>query len=155
MFLLKQSSIGFNPDTKLYEFSIYTWASLNKLYPKIIWHKTYVMPFRDMISYILYDVQANGDSVFSLEKPISLDSHLEAIDRATSASSPVPPTKSSKKLYSKSKGKRMKEKKDKSDGGILVPKKEKVEKLDLPTAILGFTYELVLAREAKIAFLLS
>jgi hypothetical protein len=154
MFLSKQSGVGFNPDTELYEFLIYTWTSLNKSHPKIIWHKTHVMPFRDMISYILHDVQANGDSAFSLEKPTPLDPRLEAISQATSASSsPVPPTKSSKKLYSKSKGKRTKEEEDESDGGAPVPKKEKVEKLDLPTAISGFTYELTLARKAKEAFL--
>jgi hypothetical protein len=150
--LPKQSGIGFNSDTELYEFSIYTWTSLNKSHPKIIRHKIHIMPFRDMISYILHDVQANGDSAFSLEKPTPLDPRLDAINQATSASSPVPPTKSSKKLYSKSKGKRMKEE-DESDGGTPAPKKEKVEKIGFPTAILGFTYELMLARKAKEAFL--
>ena len=106
-----------------------------------------------MISYILHDVQANGDSTFSLEKPTSLDPRLKAINQATSASSSASPTKSSKKLYSKSKGKQIKEEEDESDGGTLAPKKEKVEKLDLPTAISGFTYKLVLAKETKKAFL--
>jgi hypothetical protein len=35
MFLSKQSGIGFNPDTELYEAPDYVWDSLNKSHPKI------------------------------------------------------------------------------------------------------------------------
>jgi hypothetical protein len=65
-FLSKQSGAGFNENTELYEFYDYVWESLNRSHPKIIWHKTHIMPFREMISYILSDVQANGDGAFSL-----------------------------------------------------------------------------------------
>jgi hypothetical protein len=107
-----------------------------------------------MISYILHDVQANRESAFSLEKPTPLDPRLKAINGATSASSsPVPPVKSSKILYSKSKAKRIKEEEDESERSTPALKKEKAKKLDLPTAISGFTYELTLARKAKKAFL--
>src|SRR5437667_7871526 len=69
VFLSKQSGIGFNPDTELFEAYEYVWDNLNKAHPKIIWHKTHVMPFRDIIRYILHDVQANGKGAVTLEEP--------------------------------------------------------------------------------------
>jgi hypothetical protein len=76
VFLSKQSGAGFNEDTELYEFYDYVWDSLNCSYPKIIWHKTYIMLFRDRIGYILYDVQARGEDALSLEAPTLIDPRL-------------------------------------------------------------------------------
>ena len=154
MFLSKQSGVGFNEEIELYKFSNYTQKSLNLAYPMIIQHKTYIMPFQDIISYILYDIQANGDSTFSLEKPTPIDPYLE-VSGITSVSASISlvlanKSKSSKTPYKKSKGKRVKEEENDSDEGTLAPKKEK---LDLATAISGFSHELTLARKAKEAFL--
>ena len=46
----------------MYDFFDYVWDNLNnKSHPKIIWHKTHVMPLRDLVSTILHDVQTNEE----------------------------------------------------------------------------------------------
>ena len=60
VFLSKQSGFGFNSNTKLYEAYDIVWNDLNRAHPKIIWHKTHVMPYREEVGLILHDIQANG-----------------------------------------------------------------------------------------------
>jgi hypothetical protein len=53
------SGFEFDLITELYEAHDYMWENLNKSEPNIIWHKTYVMLFRDLIREILQDETAN------------------------------------------------------------------------------------------------
>jgi hypothetical protein len=146
--LSKQSGIGFNDVTELYEFSAYTWRSLIKTYPKITWHKTHVMPFREMISYILHDVQANGDHAFTLEDPTPDDKNLDPELKAHNT--PVAALISKKPAYNKLK-RRVRE--EFEDNRTPPPKKEKIKKVDLATAIAGVSHEMALARKAKETYL--
>ena len=141
MFLSKQSDIGFNPDTELYEAYDYVWDNLNRSHPKIIWHKTHVMPFCDMIGYILHDVQANGKGALTLEDPTPIDPRLQALDAATTLSStspvPIPLPKTTKTSYNKSKKRVKIEDLDESDEGTPA-----LKKIDLGLAILGLSKEM-------------
>jgi hypothetical protein len=142
VFLSKQSGIGFNPDTELYEAPDYVWDSLNKSHPKIIWHKTHVMPFRDMISYILHDVQANGRGGLTLETPTPTDPRLTSI--APRQDLPNPPNNiSARTPYNKSK-KRVRNDASDEEGRTTPPKK-----IDLGVAISNLTREMERARKAK------
>jgi len=146
-FLSKQSGAGFNENTELYEFYDYVWESLNRSHPKIIWHKTHIMPFREMISYILSDVQANGDGAFSLAEATPVDPRL-LHDSTRSSRSPTPAKSSSSRgPYNKSK-KRVKVEDDMEDRDT--PPQKKV---DLGAAIAGFSEEMKRARSAKDDFL--
>lgn len=103
VFLGKQSGIGFNTDTELYEAADYMWEALNRAHPSISWHKTHVMPFRETIGYILHDVQANGISAMSLEDPTPIDPRITSlranVDSSASPRSLSAPPKTSKIPY--------------------------------------------------------
>jgi hypothetical protein len=154
MFLSKQSGVGFNDTTELYEFNDSVWKALNDAHPKIIWHKTHVMPYRDEIAFILHDVQANGEGALSLADPTPLDPRLKSLDtiRGSASTSPAPskPSKLSKTPYNKSKGKRVKGEEEDSDEGTLAPLPKKV---DLGVAITGLSDELGRARRMKENFM--
>jgi hypothetical protein len=147
VFLSKQSGIGFNPDTELYEAPDYVWDSLNKSHPKIIWHKTHVMPFRDMISYILHDVQANGRAALTLEDATPTDPRL--ISTAPRGSLDPPNNTSAKPPYNKSKKRIRVEALDSGEDAPAPPPK----KVDLGVAISGLSREMELTRKAKEAHL--
>jgi hypothetical protein len=49
------------------------WITLNNAYPGLIWHKTHVMLYKETISLILYDVQANRKGALTLEEPTLID----------------------------------------------------------------------------------
>jgi hypothetical protein len=153
MILSAQSGVGFNEETELYEFYDYVWMSLNKVNPDLIWHKTHIMPFRDEISTILHNVQANGEGALSLEEPTVLDPRLKALNttRALSSASPAlsSASKTSKTLYKKSKKRAPIDISDGEDNDTLAPAK----KVDLGVAISGLSKELALARRAKETFL--
>jgi len=147
VFLSKQSGIGFNPDTELYEAPDYVWDSLNKSHPKIIWHKTHVMPFRDMTSYILHDVQANGRAALTLEDATPTDPRL--ISTAPRGSLDPPNNTSAKPPYNKSKKRIRVEALDSGEDAPAPPPK----KVDLGVAISGLSREMELTRKAKEAHL--
>jgi hypothetical protein len=153
--LSKQSGIGWVEEKELYDFDDYIWEGLSKSYPKIIWHKAHVMPFRDLIGAILHDVQANGEESIALVPSILIDPRLYAIDTAqlSSASSPTPSTSSkvSKTLYNRSKKRPLAETGDDSDDSTLapVPKKVIVNKVDLGAALQGLSEEMARGRIAK------
>jgi hypothetical protein len=42
--LSEQSGFGWDNIKERYEADDYVWENLNKFYPRIIWHKTYIMP---------------------------------------------------------------------------------------------------------------
>lgn len=54
------------------------WDNLNKAYPRILWHKTYVMYCREMLSKILDKSQATGKGALSRNSTSgkSLENHL-------------------------------------------------------------------------------
>jgi hypothetical protein len=127
--------------------------SLNKVNPDLIWHKTYVMPFRDKISTILHNVQANREGALSLEEPTILDPRLKALN-TTQAFSPVSPasslaSKTSKTLYKKSKKRALIKVSDRENNNTPALAK----KVDLGAVISGLSRELALARRAKETFL--
>jgi hypothetical protein len=153
--LSNQSGIGWVEETELYDFFDYVWDSLNKSYPKIIWHKTHVMPFRDLIGAILHDVQANGEESISLNVPTPIDPRLWAMDatRSSATTSPAPSSvsKTAKTPYNKSKKRTWVDTGDDSDDGTLAPAAKKV--VDLAGALAGLSEEMARGRKAKEAYL--
>jgi Myb/SANT-like DNA-binding domain len=160
--LSNQSGIGWNEETELYDFYDYVWEGLNKAYPKIIWHKTHVMPLRDLIGAILHDVQANGSESFSLNILTPIDPRLLALD-TTRVSSIVSPASSSaskapKTIYNKSKKRAWFDTSDDLEDDTLAPvalpvgKKIIVNdnnKVDIGAALSELSKELGRARKAK------
>jgi hypothetical protein len=145
----EQSGFGWNSETELYEAYDYVWDNLNKSYPGIVWHKTHVMPFRDSISFILHDVQANGKGALTLEEPTPVDprlatlqinSTLSASPRASSA-----PPKVGNTPYNKGRKHAMVEVTDDTDEAT----QPSLKKLDIGVAISGLTKEMERARKAK------
>jgi hypothetical protein len=152
--LSKQSGIGWVEETELYDFFDYVWDGLNRSHPKIIWHKTHVMPFRDLIGAILHDIQANGEDSLSLNKPTPIDPRLREIDaiRLSTTTSPTPSSipKTAKTLYNKSRKRTRAEGSDDSDDATQAPVAKKV---DLGTAITRLSEEMAKQRKAKEAYL--
>ena len=140
----EQSGFGWNEELELYEAYDYVWNSLNLSHPGIIWHKTHIMPFRDYISFILHDVQANGKGALTLEEPTALDPRLASLKvnslSTARRSSLVPP----KTPYNKGKKRPIEESTNDTDEGM-----NSAKKLDLGVAISGLTKEMERARKAK------
>jgi hypothetical protein len=150
--LSEMSGFGFNPDTGLYEAFDYVWDNLNKSEPNIIWHKTHIMPFRDMIGEILQEETANGGGALTATEPTPLDPRLVAFDTTTlamaSSSSTSPAlTSKPKTQYNKSKRKVRTESADDED------KRVPAKKVDLGAAISSLAEQMDLARKAKEQFL--
>jgi hypothetical protein len=143
VFLSKQSGFGFNPDTELYKTYDSVWSDLNKAHPKIIWHKTHVMPHREEIGFILHNVQANGQGALTLKDLIPIDPQLAS--SAASRSSTAPP-KRGQTLYNKSKKRGKVKNLNGSDKDSPVPPSKKI---DLRTAISSLSKEMERARKAK------
>jgi hypothetical protein len=152
--LSKQSGIGWVEETELYDFFDYVWDGLNRSHPKIIWHKTHVMPFRDLIGAILHDIQANGEDSLSLNKPTPIDPRLREIDaiRLSTTTSPTPSSisKTAKTLYNKSRKRTRAEGSDDLDDATLAPVAKKV---DLGTALTRLSEEMAKQRKAKEVYL--
>jgi hypothetical protein len=107
------------------------------------------MPFREPISFILHDVQANGKGALTLEEPTVLDPRLAALRNNWSLSvspwaSSAPP-KSLKTLYNKGRKRAIVEVVNNIDNAS----QPSLKKLDLGVAILGLTREMERARKAK------
>ena len=112
------------------------------------------MLFRDLIGHILHDVQANSDGAISLLDPPPIDPRLLLSDsiRSLTARSPSLSLLSRpvrRGPYNKSK-KRVKDTDETDDeDNHALP----LKKVDLGSAILGFSEEIKRARRAKEAFL--
>ena len=143
VFLSKQSGFGFNTSTELYEAYDSVWNELNKAHPKIIWHKTHVMPYREEIGFILHDVQANGQGALTLEDPTPIDPRLSS---STASRSSTTPLKRGQTLYNKSKKRVKVEDLDRSDENSSTPAPKKI---DLGTAISSLSKEIERTRKAK------
>jgi hypothetical protein len=149
IFLSVQSGFGFNYETELFDAYDYVWDNLNKSKPTIIWHKTHVMPFRDLIGEILQDVQATGRSSFTTADLTPLDPRLMALDVSNSSASISPaPVAAPKSVYNKSKKRAKIEEEDDVDEKVPAAKK-----VDIGMAISGLTKELTLARRLKETYL--
>ncbi len=98
------------------------------------------MLFREELSVILHDVQANGKGALSLATPTLVDPRLEAI--SVSRSSSV--IRTVKTPYNKSRKRAIAEVDNKPEDGTLVAKK-----VDLGTAIQGMAKEIEKSRKAK------
>ena len=71
--LSEHSGVGWNDDEERFEAAQYAWDKLNIAHPGIIWHRGHIMPFREPLSTILHDVQANGKGAFSLATRTPID----------------------------------------------------------------------------------
>jgi hypothetical protein len=150
----EQSGGGFDEESELFEFYDPVWQSLNNAYPKIIWHKRNVMPFREELRLVLSNVQANGQEAFTLEDPTP-SSLIDPRLRGTAAPSPTPTpapaatssTKQSRITDIKAKGKRPKEEEEAEETTT------RRKKVDLGQAISAFSEELARDRKAKELFL--
>jgi hypothetical protein len=146
-FLGDQSGFGWNSESELYEAYDYVWDNLNKAHPGIIWHKTHIMPFRDSISLILHDVQANGKGALTLEEPTLLDRRLSTLTSISSASSRASSAapKAVQTPYNKGRKRVAAEDIDDTDEAT----QPSAKKLDIGVAILALTKELERSRKAK------
>ena len=153
--LLDMSGFGQNPDTELYLAFDYVWDNLNKSKPNIIWHKTHIMPFQDIIREILQEETTNRQGALTRTDPTPLDPRLVAYNTALAAglssllspapiSIPIQP----KTQYNKSKRKVKTEPTDKDSTPL--PKK-----VDLGIAINSLVEQISLAIKAKQNFLTS
>ena len=142
MFLSKQSSFGFNPNTKLYKAYDTVWNDLNRAYLKIIWHKTHVMPHREEIGLILHDVQANGQGALTFEDLTSIDPRLSL---SIASKSSTPPLKRPRITYNKSRKREKVEEVEATDDESLIL----VKKVDLGAAISSLSKEIERARKAR------
>jgi hypothetical protein len=105
--LSEMSGFGFNEEKELYEAFDYVWDNLNKAHPRIIWHKTHVMYYREELSEILHGAQATGQgAVAGIDltgdyasvsnhlvlgsRLIQIDANTRATATASASSSPVP-----------------------------------------------------------------
>lgn len=124
-------------------------GELNKSRPQIIWHKTHVMPHREIFEEVLHETQATGKGAITMHafditssidpRLLSLSSIPSAV--ASTSTSPAPT------LYNKSK-KRVKAEtsnnEDKEGGAILTRKK-----VDLRYAITGLSVEMAKLRKHR------
>ena len=147
----EMSGFGWNEDLELYDANDYVWDNLNKAYPGIIWHKSYVMPFREQLGTILHNVQANGNGALTLATPIPIpiDPRLETL-RIQTPSTSTPPRPSALSantvnIYNKGKKRAMEVDNDEEAG-------PSTKKVDIGVAITGLTKEMALARKAKETF---
>lgn len=157
--LSEQSGGGFDEESELFDFYDPVWQSLNNTYPKIIWHKKNVMPFREELRLILSNVQANGQEAFTLEDPTPsslIDPRLRGTATPLPTPTPAPAataatssTKQSRITNIKAKGKRLKEEEEEEAEETTTRRK----KVDLGQAISAFSEELARDRKAKELFL--
>ena len=142
--LSEQSGFGWEEDKERYVADEYVWERLNKSQPRIIWHKTHIMPHRELLSEILHEAQATGKGVISsLDSTMVIDPRL--LERSASSQSMPSPTPAlrPKLAYNKSKKHRKDKLSDNKDSYTPAPNK----KVDLGSAILALLNEI--ARNRK------
>jgi hypothetical protein len=149
--LAGMSGFGWNEDVELYTAFDYVWNNLNNAHPGIIWHKAHVMPYREALSLILHDVQANGKGAMTIEEPTPIDPRLTSLQGLASSSqasstplrgSPAP----AKPPYNRSRKRGALEASNEED---LLTSGNASKKIDLGVAITGLTRELALGRQAQ------
>jgi hypothetical protein len=101
------------------------------------------MPYRETISLILHDVQANGKGALTLEEPTAIDPRLASLKPSSSSSraSSVPP----KTLYNRSRKRNIMETGDDEDDVTNGSNK----KVDLGVAISSLSKEIARSQHAK------
>jgi hypothetical protein len=55
LILSDMSGFGWDNEKERYEVDDYVWESLNKSHPRILWHKTHVMPYREIFEEVLHE----------------------------------------------------------------------------------------------------
>lgn len=65
MILSQMSGFGQSDKKERYKAYDYVQDNLNKAYPRILWHKTYTLEHRDILSKVLHESQANGRGAIS------------------------------------------------------------------------------------------
>jgi hypothetical protein len=141
--LSEMSGFGWDEDTQLYKADDYVWDRLNRSEPGILWHKTHILYWRDLLSEILHEAQATGRGAVSGVRSGPIDPRL--IAASSNRSSPSPPP------YNKSKRRAKADLSDDDDSGKTARKRGAI-KVDLGVAISGLTEEIRSARKAKEEF---
>jgi hypothetical protein len=85
LILSEMSGFGWSEEKERYEAYDYVWENLNKSYPRILWHKTHVMPYRDILSEVLHEAQATGKGAVSGDTLLLVDTQL--LDNSISSDS--------------------------------------------------------------------
>jgi hypothetical protein len=110
------------------------------------------MPFRDIIGYILHDVQANGKGALILKDPTPVDPRLRALDNSSTStfiSTTLTPTpRMPKFLYNKSKKRGRPQDSDEPEEGHPA-----LKKVDLRAVIAGLSDKIGRARRARETYL--
>lgn len=149
--LSEQSGFGWNDEKERYEAPDYVWDNLNRSMPRILWHKTHVMPHRDIFTEVLHDnSMATGRAAISglqqLQQDELIDPQLlnDALNDSTTPSRTSTPQIAPKPIvYNKSKKRVRIEGSDDED----TPAAKK--KVDLGAAIIALTSEMAIARQSK------
>jgi hypothetical protein len=144
--LSEMSGFGWNDEKEKFEAYDYVWERLNKSHPRIIWHKTHVMPHRELLAEILFEAQATGKAAISGSNSNSDVTPTDPYHLDTSASASPAPNTLDKMRYNKSKKRVRAEISDDEAEQKPVLKKERI---DLPQAIAGMTAEMVRGRKAR------
>lgn len=144
--LSEMSGFRQNKEKEKYEAYDYVQENLNKSNPRIIWHKTHIMPHRDLLSEILHEAQATRKGAVSSNDldgcSLPIDPRLLTKDAATrSPSLSSTSTLKPKPVYNRSKKRVKAEISDDEDRGTLAPPAKKV---DLRYAISGLKEEMAL-----------
>jgi hypothetical protein len=134
-----------------YEAPDYIWDNLNRSMPRILWHKTHVMPHRDIFTEVLHDnSMATGRAAISglqqLQQDELIDPQLlnDALNDSTTPSRTSTLQIAPKPIvYNKSKKRVRIEGSDDED----TPAAKK--KVDLGAAIIALTSEMAIARQSK------
>jgi hypothetical protein len=141
------SGFGWDEEKERYEAHDYVWESLNKSHPWIIWHKTHVIPYREIFEEVLHKAQATSKGAITMHAfdiTSSIDPRLLSLSSipstvASTSASPAP------SLYNKSKKRVKVEISDDEDReGGPVPTRKKV---DLGYAIIGLSVEMAKLRK--------
>jgi hypothetical protein len=142
--LSEQSGFGWDKEKELFEAYNYVWDALNKSAPNIIWHKTHVMLFREPLSIILHDVQANGKGALTIAAPTPVDPHLEVLRGGVTPAMISRPSASPKPSYNRSRKRVAAEiNDDEQEEGT------PAKKVDIGIALQGLTKEMEKARKAR------
>lgn len=159
--LADQSGFGWNEELEKYEAHDYVWASLNKPYPHILWHKTHVMFHRDLIGEILFESQAIGKGAVSgyesrtepigehLIDPRLLEHDQSSTTQSSAKASPAPQFRP-KTPYNRSKKRQKEETSDREEDEQLGSRrKADLRKVDIGAALTGLSRQWQLAREER------
>jgi hypothetical protein len=146
--LSDQSGFGWKEEKEKFEAHDYVWENLNKTYPRIIWHKTHIMPHRELFSEVLHEAQATGKgaiSIFDSDEGTVFPIDPRLLNDSTSSVSPVP-NSGPKMHYNKSRKRVRTQGSDDEDEGTLA---QVVKKIDLGHAITSLSIEMARRRRLR------